>query len=331
MKTWLLRFVAAAAVAATALSAAVSAAAAATYQITPFDSTVWEVDGSVARPLSFPQWDALGRPAPSVAPLDYITYPWSVGIWARTAWTSPAPQSSILTFDQWSSVGHPAARNVSWIDGTYVYRWSTGSPVGVIDGSGTYHWLSQAEWAAMGWPAPDVRADEGFAKLTWSPEIARMTSVSRGQGFPIDGAAWRSDNYAAPLEVPRFAGDQFYRNAGSSMIFYAGPTMNRAITLAEWQAAGSPSPDVRGIESGIPSSTWEALARCESGGNPRAVSASGRYHGLYQFSTSTWSSIGGSGLPSQATPDEQTERAILLQARSGWGQWPHCARTLGLI
>ena len=75
---------------------------------------------------------------------------------------------------------------------------------------------------------------------------------------------------------------------------------------------------------------WAALAQCESGGNPSIVSANGLYHGLYQFSVSTWQSVGGSGLPSQASPAEQTQRAQALQARSGWGQWPACSSRLGL-
>ena len=75
---------------------------------------------------------------------------------------------------------------------------------------------------------------------------------------------------------------------------------------------------------------WARLAQCESGGNPRAVSASGTYHGLYQFSVATWRSVGGSGLPSQASPAEQTKRAQILQQRAGWGQWPACSAKLGL-
>lgn len=86
-----------------------------------------------------------------------------------------------------------------------------------------------------------------------------------------------------------------------------------------------------GSGGGAPSSgVWAALAQCESGGNPQAVSPSGTYHGLYQFSVATWQSVGGSGLPSQASPAEQTQRAQALQARSGWGQWPHCSSVLGL-
>jgi predicted ribosomally synthesized peptide with SipW-like signal peptide len=73
---------------------------------------------------------------------------------------------------------------------------------------------------------------------------------------------------------------------------------------------------------------WAALAQCESGGRPNVVSANGKYHGLYQFSVATWQSVGGSGLPSQASPDEQTYRAQLLYNKAGRGQWPHCGRLL---
>jgi uncharacterized protein YabE (DUF348 family) len=73
---------------------------------------------------------------------------------------------------------------------------------------------------------------------------------------------------------------------------------------------------------------WGALAACESGGRVNAVSASGKYHGLYQFSVATWGAVGGSGLPSQASAEEQTARAQMLYNRSGAGQWPHCGPRL---
>ncbi|WP_324650660.1 transglycosylase family protein [Georgenia sp. H159] len=92
-------------------------------------------------------------------------------------------------------------------------------------------------------------------------------------------------------------------------------------------ASSSGSSSSGGAVSG---GVWAALAQCESGGNPTIVSANGLYHGLYQFSVGTWQSVGGSGLPSQASPAEQTQRAQALQARSGWGQWPACSAKLGL-
>ncbi len=91
----------------------------------------------------------------------------------------------------------------------------------------------------------------------------------------------------------------------------------------------TPQPSPR--SSAPPSSgglNWAALARCESGGNPRAYNPAGPYYGLYQFSAGTWASVGGSGLPSSATPSEQTLRASLLYQRSGAGQWPVCGHYL---
>ncbi|NEK85461.1 DUF348 domain-containing protein [Blastococcus saxobsidens] len=73
---------------------------------------------------------------------------------------------------------------------------------------------------------------------------------------------------------------------------------------------------------------WGALAACESGGRPNAVSASGKYRGMYQFSTSTWAAVGGTGDPAAASAEEQTYRAQQLYQRSGAGQWPHCGPRL---
>jgi uncharacterized protein YabE (DUF348 family) len=73
---------------------------------------------------------------------------------------------------------------------------------------------------------------------------------------------------------------------------------------------------------------WAALAQCESGGRPDAVSSNGKYRGMYQFSTSTWASVGGDGDPAAAAADEQTYRAQLLYQRSGAGQWPRCGPRL---
>lgn len=83
-------------------------------------------------------------------------------------------------------------------------------------------------------------------------------------------------------------------------------------------------------------SPWRSLAECESGGNPRSVSkpynsAGDRYWGLYQFTLTSWRGVGGTGLPIDASPAEQTMRARMLQRRQGWGAWPGCARRLGLL
>jgi resuscitation-promoting factor RpfB len=72
------------------------------------------------------------------------------------------------------------------------------------------------------------------------------------------------------------------------------------------------------------------LSWCESGGRPDAVSRSGKYLGAFQFSMATWHGIGMTGSPIDYPFEVQLEAAKRLQARSGWGQWPTCARKLGL-
>jgi soluble lytic murein transglycosylase-like protein len=78
------------------------------------------------------------------------------------------------------------------------------------------------------------------------------------------------------------------------------------------------------VVSGVPSATLEAIAACESGGDPTAVSADGTYRGKYQFDTGTWASVGGSGDPAAAPEAEQDYRAALLYQRSGASAWPVC-------
>ena len=75
---------------------------------------------------------------------------------------------------------------------------------------------------------------------------------------------------------------------------------------------------------GVSSATLSAIASCESGGDPTAVSADGGYHGKYQFDYGTWASVGGSGDPAAAPEPEQDYRAALLYARGGSSAWPNC-------
>jgi hypothetical protein len=70
----------------------------------------------------------------------------------------------------------------------------------------------------------------------------------------------------------------------------------------------------------------EAIAACESGGNPGAVDPSGTYRGKYQFDMQTWASVGGSGDPAAASEAEQDARAAALYAQSGSTPWPVCGQ-----
>lgn len=76
-------------------------------------------------------------------------------------------------------------------------------------------------------------------------------------------------------------------------------------------------------------STWDAIAQCESGGN-WAINTGNGYYGGLQFTLSTWQAYGGTGMPNQASPATQISVAERVLASQGWGAWPACSAKLGL-
>lgn len=100
----------------------------------------------------------------------------------------------------------------------------------------------------------------------------------------------------------------------------AAPAQATASTYSAPAAPAAP------VASG---SVWDSLAACESGGNWSINTGNGYYGGL-QFSLGSWQAVGGSGLPSNASREEQIARAEALLARQGWGAWPACTAKLGL-
>lgn len=74
---------------------------------------------------------------------------------------------------------------------------------------------------------------------------------------------------------------------------------------------------------------WNKIADCETHQNWGANTGNGYFGGL-QFNQGAWNSVGGNGLPSDASRDEQISRGKMLQANRGWGAWGACARHLGL-
>ncbi|MFG1947836.1 ubiquitin-like domain-containing protein [Nonomuraea sp. NPDC048826] len=90
-------------------------------------------------------------------------------------------------------------------------------------------------------------------------------------------------------------------------------------------------PRTEPVQPAVMALHWDALARCESGGDPTAYNSSGPYYGLYQFSLPMWQLVGGAGMPHAWPAEEQTYRAQLLYQRFAgeWqSQWPNCGAHL---
>jgi nucleoid-associated protein YgaU len=79
-------------------------------------------------------------------------------------------------------------------------------------------------------------------------------------------------------------------------------------------------------------STWDAVAKCESGGDWQINTGNGYYGGL-QFSQSTWAGYGGAEYASNAslaTREQQIAVAEKVLQAQGPGAWPVCSKKAGL-
>jgi len=70
---------------------------------------------------------------------------------------------------------------------------------------------------------------------------------------------------------------------------------------------------------------WDAIAQCESGGN-WAINTGNGYYGGLQFTLGTWYANGGTGMPNQASRQEQIRVAENVLHTQGIGAWPVCGR-----
>ncbi|BBX46158.1 resuscitation-promoting factor protein RpfB [Mycobacterium cookii] len=76
---------------------------------------------------------------------------------------------------------------------------------------------------------------------------------------------------------------------------------------------------------------WDAISRCEAGGN-WAINTGNGYYGGVQFDQNTWERNGGLRFAPRAdlaSREEQIAVAQVTQARQGWGAWPVCSGRAG--
>ncbi len=157
--------------------------------------------------------------------------------------------------------------------------------------------------------APQARAAGARLQASYRHWRGKLARYGVWHGRNLVGAA-RSDNRApTALELRRSIRNMKVRFARWSHTYEGRTTVHRF--------------KVRHIPS-WGRSHLHSIASCESHNNPRAVSSNGAYRGLYQFSFSTWSVVGGSGDPAAAPRPEQTWRAWVLLKNHGSGHWPVC-------
>ena len=151
----------------------------------------------------------------------------------------------------------------------------------------------------------------GIGPLTASAEqrSAQVEQVQEALGIPADGVAGPQTRRAIK---------RFQREHDLTVDGVVGPETLRALGIKARAASTS--------SGTAPSAELEAIAQCESGGDPTAVSPNGRYRGKYQFSRATWRSLGGTGDPAAAPESVQDELAAELMRKQGPNAWPVCSQ-----
>jgi Transglycosylase-like domain len=107
-----------------------------------------------------------------------------------------------------------------------------------------------------------------------------------------------------------------YRDALARMLAATAPAPTST-------SAGSSSVDSTSdatTSGDLPTCTWEP----ESGGDWHAVNPSSGAGGRYQIMPSTWAEYGGTGLPQDASPAEQTAIAERIMQSVGPSAWANC-------
>ena len=89
-----------------------------------------------------------------------------------------------------------------------------------------------------------------------------------------------------------------------------------------------PGTEVPAVANG---EVWDAISRCEAGGN-WAINSGNGYYGGVQFDQNTWERNGGLRFAPRAdlaSREEQIAVAQVTQSRQGWGAWPVCSGRAG--
>ncbi len=155
--------------------------------------------------------------------------------------------------------------------------------------------------------------------------VVGLAATPDGRGYWVATAAGAVFNLGDAPALGNMAGSAHApviaitsQHAGNS--FWLTTASTPATEVVTWSAPRQRQSGTVTRFSGAPGGAFACIRARESGGNYATNTGNG-YYGAYQFSLSTWRSVGGQGLPSQASPAEQNARAQMLQQRSGWRQW----------
>jgi len=176
-----------------------------------------------------------------------------------------------------------------------------------------------ADGGSSGGGAGATQASALYVKKGYrGPGVAR---IQRRLGLTADGVFGPATERAVK---------RFQRRNGLSVDGVVGPETRRAMGIAR-MSRNSVRRGKRGSTDTSGSTklprVMRRIAECESGGDPTAISADGRYRGKWQFSRATWKRLGGTGDPAEASEALQDKLAMKLYRQRGTDPWPVCGKS----
>ena len=151
---------------------------------------------------------------------------------------------------------------------------------------------------------PNIRRLMADRIVKWHRTHLRMTKRELAQTLVSIEEKRRAAEAAAPAAAAAQAA------AAASEAYSSTTSSSGAVSSASTSSAG-------GYASA-------ATAACESGGNPSAVSADGRYRGKWQFDQQTWDAhapSGWQGVDPASVPESVQDQAA---ASVPYDAWPNC-------
>lgn len=176
-----------------------------------------------------------------------------------------------------------------------------------------------ADGGSSGGAAGATQATALYVKKGYrGPGVAR---IQRKLGLSADGVFGPATERAVK---------RFQRRNRLSVDGVVGPQTRRAMGIAHMSRSSvrrgkSGSTDTSGSTK-LPR-IMRRIAECESGGDPTAISADGRYRGKWQFTRATWKRLGGTGDPAAASEALQDKLALKLYRQEGTDPWPVCGKS----
>lgn len=166
-----------------------------------------------------------------------------------------------------------------------------------------------------------IRVEKLTERLPLQPADTRIEDVNLNMSRQIVEDAGTPGVQDVTFAVSKVNGVETGRLPVANVV--VSPARNAVLRVG-----AKPGTEVPPVRAGA---TWDALARCEAGGN-WSINTGNGYYGGVQFDHNTWERNGGLRYAPRAdlaTREEQIAVAEVTRARQGWGAWPTCSGRLG--